>query len=100
MKRFDFQVNDYVKWYAKGVNHEGWVYFVDEEYITIEIGVKPRPYCDRVRSILHCNDHLLLLCYNQFWDELEYIKTRKSIHETEEFFIRDVTYVDTPCNSR
>ena len=99
MKRFDFQINDYVKWHSKGVTHEGWVYFMDEEYITIEIGVKPRPYCDRVRSILHCNEHLLLICYNQFWHELEYIKTRKSIYETEEFFIRDVTYVDIPCNS-
>ena len=100
MKRFDVQVNDYVKWKSDYKEHEGWVYFVDDDYITIELGVKPRPYCVTVQSILHCNDHLLLLCYKQYWNELEYVKTRKSIYETEEFFIRDVTYVDTPCNSK
>ena len=35
------QVDDYVKWTdSLGRNTEGWVYFVDSAYITIEIGVK------------------------------------------------------------
>ena len=32
------RLNDYVSWR----NVEGWVYFVDEEYLTIEIAVKPK----------------------------------------------------------
>ena len=32
------EVDDYVKWR----NVEGWVYFVDKEYLTIEVGVKPK----------------------------------------------------------
>ena len=38
------KVNDYVIWdkgeYGKD---EGWVYFCDEEYITIETHVRPKP---------------------------------------------------------
>jgi hypothetical protein len=32
------RLNDYVSWR----NVEGWVYFVDAEYLTIEISVKPK----------------------------------------------------------
>ena len=35
------QVDDYVKWTdSLGRVTEGWVYFVDSAYITIEVGVK------------------------------------------------------------
>ncbi len=30
------KINDYVKWNKNGIIHEGWVYFVDSAYITIE----------------------------------------------------------------
>ena len=33
------KVNDYVIWNHHGIIHEGWVYFVDSAYITIETGV-------------------------------------------------------------
>ena len=72
------KVNDYVIWdkgeYGKD---EGWVYFFCEEYITIETGVKPRPdaECEGSR---HKFIHTLLLCHAQFWNELEYVKTRES----------------------
>ena len=73
------KVNDYVIWdrgeYGKD---EGWVYFYDEEYITIETSVKPKHDCspnDRHKYI-----HTLLLCHAQFWNELEYVKSRKSAH--------------------
>ena len=48
MKMSDYipKVNDYVVWDQGDYGYnEGWVYFVDEEYITIEVGVKPRPPC-------------------------------------------------------
>ena len=32
------RLNDYVSWR----NVEGWVYFVTDEYLTIEISVKPK----------------------------------------------------------
>ena len=46
------KVNDYVKW----KDLEGWVYFYDDSYITIEIAVK-----DKACSIgtHHKKDHLL-----------------------------------------
>ena len=74
------KVNDYVIWdkgeYGKD---EGWVYFYDDAYITIETGVKPRPdaECEGSR---HKFIHTLLLCHAQFWNELEYVKSRKSAH--------------------
>ena len=74
------KVNDYVIWdkgeYGKD---EGWVYFFSEEYITIETAVKPRPdaECEGSR---HKFIHTLLLCHAQFWNELEYVKSRKSAH--------------------
>ena len=45
-------VDDYVKWR----NVEGWVYYVGEEYITIEIAVKDKPdnHVTFHRKI-HCN---------------------------------------------
>ena len=75
------RLNDYVKW-TNSLGHtvEGWVYFVDEEYITIEVGVKPKPQCQYTnrKKPLHKMIHTLLLCYPYQWHELEYIKSRKS----------------------
>jgi len=68
------QVNDYVKW-TKGI--EGWVYFKDENYITIEVSVRPKAEgCPN-----HRNYHLLVLCYHSQWHELEYITSRESPYD-------------------
>jgi hypothetical protein len=76
--KYDPQVNDYVKW-TKGV--EGWVYFKDKEYITIEQSVRPKN-CENYQACsIHRNERVLVLCYNNEWEQLEYIKSRKSIHE-------------------
>ena len=70
------KINDYVIWdkgeYGKD---EGWVYFIDDSYITIETGVKPRPDAE-VEGSLHQHIHTLLLCQNQFWHQLKYVKSR------------------------
>ena len=74
------KVNDYVIWdKGKYGKDEGGVYFFSEEYITIETGVKPRPdaECEGSR---HQFIHTLLLCHSQFWNQLEYVKSRKSAH--------------------
>ena len=70
------KVNDYVIWdRGKYGKDEGWVYFYGEEYITIETGVKPRPDAE-VEGSLHQHIHTLLLCQNQFWHQLKYVKSR------------------------
>ena len=71
-KTYKPNLNDRVKF----KEHEGWVYFVCEEYITIEIGVKEK-YC-KLSDHLHKMNHILLVCYRQDWNKLEYIRTRKS----------------------
>jgi len=64
--------NDYIRWR----DQEGWVYFKCEDYITIEILVRDKP-CS-LSDHLHKKDHLLLVCYKQYWDEIIYKRTRQS----------------------
>jgi hypothetical protein len=75
------QVNDYVVW-TKGV--EGWVYFKDREYITIEYVVRPKDEVNFECCPIHRNERLLVICYNNQWEELQYIKSRQSIYEETE----------------
>jgi len=77
------KVNDYVKWNKNGVIHEGWVYFVDNLYITIEVGVKPKPNCEYTREEKHKFIHTLLCCFPEQWKDLNLIKSRKSVYETD-----------------
>jgi hypothetical protein len=72
------KVNDYVRWKN---NIEGWVYFKDTYYITIEIGVRPKSIKDYQNSSIHRNDRVLVLCYQEQWEELTYIKSRKSVND-------------------
>lgn len=83
MSDYDPQVNDYVKWKTTAGVLEGWVYWRDEcdEYITIELGTKPKPYCTITRNHKHCKYHTLLLCYKYQWNQLKYIKKRESIYD-------------------
>ena len=67
------KVNDYVKW-NKG---EGWVYFVCEDYITIEIAVRDKDPDDLQHSPLHKKHHCLILCYIEDWKDLVYVKSRE-----------------------
>jgi hypothetical protein len=73
------KVNDYVTW-SKGV--EGWIYFSHKEYITIEVDVRPKDLINYQACSLHRNDRLLVLCYSNQWEELNYIKSRESVYET------------------
>lgn len=73
------EVNDYIIWEKGRV--EGWIYFKDKEYITIEIGVKPKNEENYEACSLHRNDRLLVLCYNNQWKELTYVKSRESVNE-------------------
>ena len=64
------RVDDYVKWNHNGHCDEGWVYFVGEEYLTIEVSVKDKP--DELVN-MHKKIHCLVVCYQWYWNELEYI---------------------------
>lgn len=75
-------INDYVVWNnGKGV--EGWIYFKDKEYITIEYIVRPKDEVNYECCPIHTNERLLVVCYKEQWEELKYIKSRTSIHERE-----------------
>lgn len=75
-------INDYVLWNnGKGV--EGWVYFKDNEYVTIEYVVRPKDEVNLECCPIHTKERLLVLCYAEQWKELEYVKTRKSKYEEE-----------------
>jgi len=81
MTQYDPQVNDFVVW-TKGV--EGWVYFKCDEYITIEHNVRPKNEVNLECCPIHTNERLLVVCYKDQWKQLEYVKSRQSIHEEEE----------------
>ena len=89
---YDPQVNDYVVWdRGEYGTDEGWVYFKGDpvepkkgfntpaRYITIETGVKDKPkeQLDGSSS-LHNKTHTLLLCYEQDWKNLKFIRRRES----------------------
>ena len=96
MPNYEPEVNDYVVWEREcwsGVHRdEGWVYFKGEpvepkkgfttptRYITIETGVKDKPkeQMDSGASSLHGKVHTLLLCYEQDWKNLKFIRKRES----------------------
>ena len=57
---YDPQINDYVKWN----DIEGWVYFKCDEYITIEISVKDKHYCDIAsRQEMNKKINCCLVCF-------------------------------------
>ena len=92
---YDPQVNDYVVWdKGKYGKDEGWVYFKGDpvepkkgfptpvRYITIETSVrdKPKEQLDCKSTMNHSKVHTLLLCYEQDWKNLKFIKRRESQH--------------------
>ena len=64
------KLNDYVSWR----NVEGWVYYVDETHLTIEISVRPK---DDDLVPMHRKHHCLVVVQNFDYDELVYVKSRR-----------------------
>jgi hypothetical protein len=90
---YEPQVDDYVIWNRpNGDIEEGWVYFKGDKipkkrgfnetprYITIEIAVRDKPNCmySSGKDMEHKKIHCLLLCYDTNWNELEYVKHRRT----------------------
>ena len=81
MTTYEPQVNDYVKW-KKHIR--GWVYFKCNDYITIEVSVRPKDKENYQHCSIHRNERLLVVCYHQQWKELKYVRKRKSKYEKKE----------------
>lgn len=81
---YEPKVNDYVIW-KKDI--EGWVYFKDKEYITIEASVQPKSQENYHACSIHRNNRLLVLCYHNQWKELTYVKSRESVYEEEKEYV-------------
>ena len=79
------KVGDYVRW--KG--DEGWVYFACEQSISIEVGVKD-VVC--TKGTCHKKNHILVVCANFQWNELEYVKTRRQ--EEDMYKSQEGRYLD------
>ena len=103
---YEPQVDDYVKWTtALGMVHEGWVYFKchhtpqkrgfrkTEHYITIELGVRDMPP-EQAKTSLHKKNHVLLLCYHNHWNELEYITNRRDSIDVQMYHSQEGRYAD------
>ena len=75
------EVDDYVKWNKEKHSIEGWVYFKDSKYITIEIGVKYKEEEDIQNCPMHFKTHTLVLCFPEYYHQLEYIKTRANKYD-------------------
>ena len=71
------RVHDYVKWEHNGHTDEGWVYFVGDEYLTIEVSVKDKPKCEYTKEEKHKKVHCLVVCHHWYWNELQYVKNRR-----------------------
>ena len=97
---YEPEVNDYVIWdQGEYGRHEGWVYFkgepIDNEkrikegwkvlsrYITIEIGVKDKHHCVYTsgKPMIHKKHHILLLCNDSDWKDLQFVTKRKSVYD-------------------
>lgn len=83
---YEPKINDFVQW-KNGIS--GWVYFKTNEYITIEVSVRPKDDENYKSCSLHRNERLLVICYHSQWNELEYIKKRYNIYEEEQLCLAD-----------
>jgi hypothetical protein len=94
---YEPKVNDYVKWNKGKV--EGWVYFKGEEYVTIEVNVRPKNCENYEACCLHRNDRLLVLCYTQQWNELDYITSRESPYDNVVIANSRTDYTGMECKT-
>ena len=82
MKTYIPKLHDYVIWTrSTGSITQGWVYFVDEEYITIETSVRDKPNCEYTINEKHKKIHTLVVCHNVYWNQLEYLKERSDYYD-------------------
>ena len=74
------KLHDYVIWRNGKITHEGWIYYKGDEYISIELGVTDKPHCD-ITTHRHKKNHILLVCPNWEWHNLEYVTQREDFYD-------------------
>ena len=62
--------------YVRHGDMEGWIYFVDKEYLTLEIMVREKSEESYNDARFHRNERCLVLVYPEDWKNLEFIKKR------------------------
>ena len=77
---YEPKLNDYVKW-NKNNGVEGWIYFMDSSYLTIEIGVRCKDDENVNDCPIHKKTHTLVVCYPENWNELVYVKSRECVYD-------------------
>ena len=80
MNQYSPKLNDYVRWDKGKYSVEGWVYFVDSAYITIEVGVKCKDDEDIKHCPIHKKHHTLIVYYPESWKQLRYVRSRNCIY--------------------
>ena len=80
VKHYVPKLNDYVKWNKEKHSVEGWIYFMDNSYLTIEIGVKDKHSEDVEHCPIHGKYHTLVVCYPESWKQLTYVKSRECVY--------------------
>jgi len=75
------KLNDYVKWNKEKHSVEGWVYYKDSQYITIEIGVRCKDKEDIQHCPIHHKTHSLVWCFPEYYHQLQYIKSRANKYD-------------------
>jgi len=68
------EVDHYVRWNGQGL--EGWIYFIDREYLTLEIMVRKKSEESFNDAMFHRNERCLVIVYPEDWKDLEYVKKR------------------------
>jgi len=74
-------VDDYVLWNKGKFSVEGWVYFKDTAYLTIETKVTPKHPEDLPNGTHHQNERTLVVCYPESWKDLTYVRSRADKYE-------------------
>ena len=77
---YEPKLNDYVKW-NKNNGVEGWIYFMDSAYLTIEIGVRCKDDENVNDCPIHKKTHTLVVCYPESWKQLTYVKSRECVYD-------------------
>jgi len=62
--------------YVRYKHLEGWIYFIDREYLTLEIMVRKKSEESFNDAMFHRNERCLVIVYPEDWKNLEYVKKR------------------------
>ena len=55
---------------------EGWIYFIDREYLTLEILVREKSEESFNDATFHKNERCLVVVYPEDWKDLKYVRKR------------------------